>query len=233
MTDHTITIAQRFCGPPGSANGGYICGRMAAFVDGPACVRLMSPPPLETAMQVRTEAGVATLMLGNDRIATAKPATLNLDIPRPPALDRARSATGGYRGFHDNPYPACFVCGPDRAAHDGLRLFPGPVDADDIVAANWIPDGSLAGPGQIVAGEFVWAALDCPGAFSFAPPATGLILLGELTAEIFGQLTAGREYIVIGWEIQHEGRRHKTGTAIFDQGEACLAAACGTWFEVP
>lgn len=233
MTDNTIVVGPRFCGPPNSANGGYICGRMAAYIDGPACIRLMSPPPLDTPMQVMQDTDGARLILGDDCIATARPATLSLDMPRPPVVQDARIATKSYRGFHDHPYPTCFVCGPDRAESDGLRLFPGSVGGHDMVAANWLPDSSLGHTDGIVADEFVWAVLDCPGAFSFDPPASGSILLGELTAEISGSVIAGREYIVTAWQIEHEGRRHKTGSAIFDQNETCLAAAGATWFEVP
>ena len=34
--DTTLTIANRFCGPPGTANGGYLAGRLAALVGGAA-----------------------------------------------------------------------------------------------------------------------------------------------------------------------------------------------------
>ena len=36
MTD-SLVISSRFCGPPGSGNGGYVCGRVAAYLDGPRC----------------------------------------------------------------------------------------------------------------------------------------------------------------------------------------------------
>ena len=44
----TLVIDDRYNGPPASANGGYACGRIAAFVDGPARVTLRKPPPLHT-----------------------------------------------------------------------------------------------------------------------------------------------------------------------------------------
>ena len=37
MTD-PLVIPPRFCGPPGSGNGGYVCGRIAAYADGPVTV---------------------------------------------------------------------------------------------------------------------------------------------------------------------------------------------------
>ena len=42
----SLTVARRFCGPPGSGNGGYVCGLIAGFLDGPAEVTLRLPPPL-------------------------------------------------------------------------------------------------------------------------------------------------------------------------------------------
>ena len=47
-----LVIASRFCGPPGSGNGGYVCGRIAAYIDGPVIVTLRRPPPLATPMAV-------------------------------------------------------------------------------------------------------------------------------------------------------------------------------------
>ena len=51
MSD-TVTIASRFNGPADSGNGGYSCGLLAAFIDGPARVRLHAPPPLDTPLAV-------------------------------------------------------------------------------------------------------------------------------------------------------------------------------------
>ncbi len=48
----TLTIAKRFHGPPASGNGGYVCGRLARFIPGPAVVRLKAPPPLERPLTV-------------------------------------------------------------------------------------------------------------------------------------------------------------------------------------
>ena len=47
-----LTIPSRFCGPPGSGNGGYVCGRIAAYLDGPVTVTLRQPPPLATPLAV-------------------------------------------------------------------------------------------------------------------------------------------------------------------------------------
>jgi hypothetical protein len=44
----SLVVAPRFCGPPGSANGGYACGLIAAYLDGQAEITLRRPPPLAT-----------------------------------------------------------------------------------------------------------------------------------------------------------------------------------------
>ena len=55
-----ITIPHRYCGPPESGNGGWVCGTVAAHVPTtsprPAVtVRLASPPPLDRAMSLEAE----------------------------------------------------------------------------------------------------------------------------------------------------------------------------------
>ena len=42
----SVVIEERFRGPPRSANGGYICGLLAAHIDGDAEITLLAPPPL-------------------------------------------------------------------------------------------------------------------------------------------------------------------------------------------
>jgi len=48
----SLVIPPRFCGPSGSGNGGYACGRIAAYLSGPVTVTLRQPPPLATPMAV-------------------------------------------------------------------------------------------------------------------------------------------------------------------------------------
>ena len=106
MSLGTIAIATRFRGPAASGNGGYVAGRLAAFVPTedaqPAiAVRLAAPPPLETALEVRSlEHGVG-LFDGERCVATAKPVALDLSPPTPPGiaatLEAARAWSKGHR----------------------------------------------------------------------------------------------------------------------------------------
>ncbi len=229
---NTLRIERRFHGPPDSGNGGYVSGRLAAFVDGPALVRLQVPPPLETPMEVRsTDCGV-DLLHGNVVVATARSAPLTIELPSPPTYAQAEAASRSYRGFAWHPFPGCFVCGPEREPNDGLRLFAGLLPGTRAVAAPWIPGPSLAEKGQVKP-EFLWAALDCPGAFSFESAVGTALLLGEISASLLLPAWAGERYVALGWEVDRRGRRHYTGTALFSESGACVAMARSTWFEVP
>jgi hypothetical protein len=232
-----IRIASRFHGPPRSGNGGYSCGLIARHIDGPASVRLRIPPPLEKDLELRPDDHGLALFDGDRLVATAKPASVAIGIPEPPRFAAAQLASKRYRGFHSHFYPGCFVCGPERQGGDGLRIFAGPVNGGKspagMVAAAWVPDESLTGPGGTVEPEFIWASLDCPGAYAFPEPESGAILLGELAVDIRGVVRAGEKCVLIGWEISREGRKHFTGTALFGESGDCRAAGYATWFEVP
>ncbi|MDX1568820.1 MAG: hypothetical protein R3223_13525 [Longimicrobiales bacterium] len=228
----TIRIDRRFRGPPESGNGGYVCGRVARFIDGPAVVRLRVPPPLETDLVVRPADGELEVYDDETLVAEARPAALEVVVPEPPGYEEAEEASRDYRGFEQHAFPNCFVCGPERDPDDGLRIFAGPVPGRDLVAAPWIPHGSLEGAEGAVAPEFLWAALDCPGASSFTAPEDRARVLGELAAEIRGGVPVGERCVVIGWERRSQGRRHWTGTALFDESGDCRAVGLGTWFEV-
>jgi len=236
MTD-SVNIGQRFHGPPGSGNGGYSCGVLGKFFDGPAAVRLRIPPPLDVPMRVRESENGLELLHGDELVATGRLATVELDVPEPPDFAAAEAASKRYRGFDSHFYPGCFVCGPERAHGDGLRIFAGPVNTDsgpeNMVAATWIPDESLADLSGNIQSEYLWAVLDCPGAYAFPEPATGAILLGELAVAIHDHIVPGEKCVVIGWEISQEGRKHYTGTALFGESGTCRAVGYATWFEVP
>lgn len=233
----SVIIDKRFHGPPGSGNGGYTCGVLGKFFEGPAAVRLRVPPPLDAPMVVRENDVGMEMFCGDKLVATGRPATVDIDIPEPPDFAAAQAASRRYRGFESHFYPSCFVCGPEREHGDGLRVFAGPIETgtgpDGMVAATWIPGDSLVDSSGKVSTEYLWAVLDCPGAYSFPEPATGTILLGEIAVAIHGPVVPGEGCVVTGWEISHQGRKHYTGTALFGESGTCRALGYATWFEVP
>ena len=122
--DHVV-IAARFNGPPGTANGGYACGVVAAAIGPSATVRLIHPPPLEVALtRRRDEDGVVRLCAGETTIAEGRIGCPAVDPPVPP--NPAAAARAADRGPEHHPFPTCFVCGPLRP-DDGLGILPGPV----------------------------------------------------------------------------------------------------------
>ncbi len=228
----TLTIAAQFNGPPGSGNGGYVCGQLARFIDGSARVRLKVPPPLERPLSVEDDGPGVRLTDRGRTVATARPEAFDLDIPAPPSPDEARVASRAYRGFVRHWFPSCFVCGPARAEGEGLRIFAGPLPGRDMVAAPWTPHPSLASKDGLVRSEFLWAALDCPGAFAFPEPDRGVALLGEMMAHLTAAVPADSACVVIGWPLGRKGRMHYSATALFDDRGNCCAMARATWLEV-
>src|SRR5580692_8740902 len=101
-TTDSLVIPARFCGPPGSGNGGYVCGSVASYLDGPVTVTLRRPPPLETALAVERDGGVRVLD-GSTLIAEAAGAPIGapLTIPGPVGMAEALAAAGGARYFAD------------------------------------------------------------------------------------------------------------------------------------
>lgn len=237
-----ISISECFCGPPGSGNGGYVAGRLAGFLGRSAAVTLRRPVPLGRPLSVVRERDAIELRDGVDLLARAEPATLEPIAPGPLSLAEARLASSRFPRAVEHPLPGCFVCGTGRAPGDGLRIFPGPLDRDPrIVAAPWKPGLSLAGEEGFVRDEFLWAALDCAGAFATNEPPRGLMLLGRLQASVMGRLAAGEESVVVGWPIADHGRRVLAGTALYavdpekpngDSAARLVALARATWVFV-
>ena len=103
MTE-SLVIASRFCGPPGSGNGGYVCGRIAAYVDGPVTVTLRRPSPLATPMAVERDGeNSVRIHHGGTLIAeaTSAPDRPVLQVPGPVSMAEAQAAAGGAHYFAD------------------------------------------------------------------------------------------------------------------------------------
>lgn len=232
-----IVIASRFRGPPTSGNGGYSCGCVArALPGGAARVRLQQPPPLDRPLCLVPEDDGVRLLDGDAVIATgvpaSMPASIALEVPEVPDLDRAREASrhcvGLVAGAH--PFAGCFVCGPARAVGDGLRIFAGPI-AEGVVAAPFEPSPDLLGEGGTLRSEIVWSALDCPGYFAIVGAKMLPMLLGELTVEIREPAGAG-PFVVVGWSLGGEGRKARCGTALATPEGRVLATGLATWIRI-
>jgi len=229
----TLTISARFCGPAGAANGGYLAGLLAARLGGEAEVTLRQTVPLERPLVVEAPGDDGlVLRAGGAVLVEATRTSVDLTPPAPVSLAEAEAGARRFPRFVAHPIPRCFVCGPERAAGDGLRIFPGPVDGRDLVAAPWTPDASLAGTDGATRPEFLWAALDCAGAFAVNEPPRGLALLGRLAARVSRRAPAGAPCVVVGWSLGSEARKLHAGTAVFAADGTLHAAARATWILV-
>ena len=229
-----ITIARGYNGPADSGNGGYVCGLLAMRLGGPVSVSLRMPPPLETPLPVSRDGDQVLLKLEDGTlVAQAEPAQIDMEVPPCPSYNEVVAAQPSYAGFVFHGLPTCFVCGPARKEGDGLRIFASPIKGKEIVAASWTPDNRLAADG-IVADEFVWAALDCPGYFAVinALGSKGeKILTGRMTTSLEKPVRAGEPYVVMGWQIRSDGRKHWAGTAVFTADGEIAARAEALWIK--
>lgn len=232
MGERRVAIGERYCGPPGSGNGGYVCGLVAGILGEPAEVTLRRPPPIGRPLLARrtTERGV--VLLDEEHVVVeAFPSRVDVEPPGPVSLQEAVQAARRYPGFDLHPFPNCFVCGPERAEGDGLRIFPGPVTGRQVFAAPWTPDPSLAGPDGLVRKEFVWAALDCPGAFASGFPEPPMVL-GRLAAHVLAPIQPGEECVAVAWSERVDGRKHFAGTALFTSDGGLVAVARAVWIRI-
>ncbi|MEY9876365.1 hypothetical protein ABH931_005875 [Streptacidiphilus sp. MAP12-33] len=234
-----LIIPPLFNGPPGSANGGYFAGALAAFLPGApasATVSLRKPPPLGTAMRVTaTDAGGVVLHHDDTLIGEAVPAVLaGHGTPEPVAFEEAKAAEQSYRGLSRHPFPGCFACGTERGSAPGLHLSAGPLrSGDGLHACTWTPEASLAGPdGVHVRPEFVWAALDCPGAWTIDLE-TRDVVLGRITAEVHGTPSVGQPCVVTARLVGQDGRKYTTCTALYTDTGRLLGEAEALWIELP
>src|SRR5205807_9873027 len=89
----SIIVDKRYCGPPNSGNGGYVCGRLARHIPGGAEVTLRAPPPLEKQLDVvATDAGLRELRDGATVVATGQPASVELALLENASFDEACAA---------------------------------------------------------------------------------------------------------------------------------------------
>jgi hypothetical protein len=220
----TIVFDRRYRGPLTSANGGYACGRLAAFVDADEVeVTLRLPPPLERELEVVRDGEAALLLDGESLVAEARPGRVELDPPAPVSLADAEEAATRHVRVGSPLFRECFVCGI-RGDGDGLGVHAGAVDGrEPLLAAPWTADEPSP--------EVVWAAIDCPGAYAVGAAGRGEIVLGRMTARVLRIPAAGERCVVVAWPCGEDGRKLFAGTALFSGAGELLALARQTWIE--
>lgn len=237
IVTRTITIDRRFCGPPGCANGGLVCGLVAGQVrEALASVRLVAPTPLERPLDmVRRADDTVELLAGDVVVARGRPSgavALDIEVPPLPSIGEVRNAMADYMG-RTQPFDTCFVCGTRRPPGEGMRIFPGRVAATTTVASTWTPDASLAASDGLVDPIYLWAALDCPSGWAAEGAEGTMLVLGELTAHILRRPAAGQPCVALGWPLRRADRKHFVASALLSESGDIFGLARATWFAVP
>ena len=198
-------------------------------------VELRAPVPVDRPLQVEHVGERVRLLDGDRQLAVASPSEISLDVPPPVSLEEASDASARFPYALDgHAFPRCFGCGPERAEGDGLRIFAGPVAGrEDVYAAPWTPDDSLADGAGLVRSEIVWAALDCSGGCRVSNArSTPPVVLARLAARLDRPVCAERPYVVMAWPLEREGRKRHAGTALFTEGGEPCACARALWIEL-
>ena len=233
----TLTIPARFNGPPGSANGGYTCGRVAQVVGAEEVeVSLRTPPPLERPLDVVRDGARVELRDCDTLVAEGGTTELLLEVPA--ALPRAEVAKAEESGretwTEKHPFPGCVVCGPERDPGDGMRIFPAVLSGrDGLYGACWTPseqDGDCDG---WVLPELVWAALDCPTSapvanFGDGPP----MVLASLAARLGCPVRVGEPHTILSWGLDVDGRKRRAAAALYDSDGILTCASRALWIEL-
>lgn len=215
-----ITLPHHYRGPRTSANGGYTCGRLAVFVDAEEVeVTLRRPPPLDRLLVVDDADGGVRLLDGDAVVAEARQAPVEVDPQAPVSVEDAKAARERHVRDWSPDFRECYVCG---VRDDGLEIRVGLVAGREPLHAAPI---ALLEPGP----EFVWAAIDCPGAYAVGAEGRGEIVLGRMTARVDRVPDAGEECVVASWPLGEDGRKLYAGTALFSADGALLALAKQTW----
>lgn len=231
-----VTIAAQFVGPVsggvGSGNGGYVAGVVAGLL-GAACaeVNLRRRAPLDTPLAVQRGSDHAALLdVEGEVVAEARPAALALTPPGMPAREEAAAGSAQFRQARwSHTQGTCFCCGDSRP--DALAVLTGARPGHPgQVAALWTPAQHFASADGLLPPEYLWAALDCGGAFACtSPEPPRSMLLARFVARLEGRVRAGEECRVLGWRIGEEGRKRFAGTALWGADGRLVGVAEALW----
>lgn len=232
MLPSHITISSRFNGPPYSGNGGYSCGILGKYIDGPAEVMLRVPPPLDKSMTLHKEGDQVMMKDGDQVVGIATPKAFDADLPAPISLDEAKTSASRYIAYDHHHFTTCFVCGPGRDQGDGLRIFAGATGAPDVVAAPWTPSDDLFDEEGRLKEEFYWAAMDCPSYFAIVGDTMKVLLLGKMSCHIENEILKGEEIVVMAWKEQSDGRKHHSGTVLYGTDGTLKSYSKNLWIAL-
>lgn len=231
-----VVIPARFNGPPDSGNGGYACAVFAEAVTGSArggaVVTLRTPPPLEIPLMVEGTPQKGRVIDGVTLVAEVASSAETWPVPPPVAPATALECQELFQGREYHPFPTCFVCGTERPEDDGLALEPGPVPGRTLSAAClWHPDPALADASGRVGAPLVWAALDCPGAWTLDLEGRPMVL-GRMNARVAELPRAGEPHVIAAASEPPQGRKVVSRTALYTAEGTLLASASAVWITL-
>jgi hypothetical protein len=246
-----FAVPRRFCGPPDSGNGGYTCGLLARELGGVVECTLRAPVPLEVPLEFERTATGGALRHNRKLIVEGSPTTIAVAPPAPVSVQEAMEAMKASPALDPrHPFPTCFVCGPKRGLHDGLRIFPAafpsttadpssqaqgdsaPVAAPHhLFVAAWAPDAEFGDGDQFLRLEFLWAAMDCPTGFAAGFPTAGTLVTGRLAVEQLKPIRTGSGCVLMSWPLGVEGRKHFSAACLYQSEQLC-AVAKATWVRI-
>ena len=220
-----MVIPGHWNGPPGSANGGYTCGAVAALLEAPSAeVSLRAPPPLDTELAVEREDGLGAppRRLDARGRGTTPPRRPAPEPPRRVTLDEAEAASraGLELWAANHPFPTCVVCGPER--DDGIGRLPRALDDYGILgAARW----------DVAEARSRWAALDCPSSAPIAQLRRGQpVVLARLQAAL-GGCRCGESSSPLSWPLRERGASGRRPPRCSQDGGPC-ASARALWIQL-
>ncbi|ETK36004.1 hypothetical protein [Microbispora sp. ATCC PTA-5024] len=233
-----LTVPKRFRGPEGTANGGWIAGTLAGVLRGagnesPVEVTLHKPVPLETELAVEHVGNAVALCRDESHLVEAIPVAETLTPPPFVSFTDAARAEAGFPGLGGHAIAGCFACGV-REPGDGLRIFPGPVEGTDLVAAGWRVPVGVTDEHGVVPESIVWAALDCATGWAHhcsgaASQPVESALLGRLTGQVYRRVYPMGRYSVVARPVRREGRKLFGVSAVYELDGTLVAAAAATW----
>jgi hypothetical protein len=201
-----------------------------AVGDGVVECTLRAPVPIDVPLQLDPTVEGALLKNGEKLIAEARPTAITVTPPAPVNFDVAHHAMASSPALDSrHPFPTCFVCGPKRAAHDGLRIFPASITGE-VFAAAWVPDREFGdGKGHLLP-ELLWAAMDCPTGFAAGFPTAGKLVTGRLAVQQLKSIRTETQCVLMSWPLGIEGRKHFSAACLYESNELC-AVARATWIK--
>jgi hypothetical protein len=230
----TLLVQRGFNGPRLSGNGGYVGGLLAQRLGGDAAAEITfrAPIPLEKPLPLERSGDALLMRDGEVLICEARAGSVDHLSPPPAPADwhevMRRAEDGGSAEGSD--FHHCLVCGRARAEGDGLRVFGAPGPCAGRSLSCYVPHRAHADAHGRIRSEYLWGALDCPGAWAVKDPDDERpALTGRMTAKIIDRPRVGERCAVVGWKLGEDGRKLYSGTALYtESGRLCTLAHC-TW----